>query len=524
MAGELTTAIGLGAVLKPYKQDDTIRREMLRTMARDKLAKDAKGNSDKDNASLLKSMVVTNKDLYRPFANSMKEVQAGIVNKYNEYKNDGQGNVMPRLWDYYINEAQPKQQALLQANDMAVRYMKDNNGKFVINPEVASSLYSANSAGDFYKKVAEQNDKTLITDGENGWQYMPVPVYDFKRFETVKPEDYEYTSHVSNIGSGLVQVQDEGILPKQYLSQKRESLADDPAYQMYIYATAPKDVKADEAKMQQYIANDLMERENRLSELRAYKPRVMNTPSPYKGSSISIGGNVVSQNDAFVLTKQDGTLTFMANDGTKSNIGQSKSVHNPKTKTYTQVPDNTVVTADEVYSLGTVGTKGLVDNSWTFSRYYVISDEPSSILQEPPKYNSGNTVSVNGRITQILKGVKEVTTDSKQTSSRFYNEPFVVIKSSNKGYNETYIVPMSQVASQYDAFTVDKNGSPLRVPGMSPQQKAAPAPATPKAAPATPKATPATPKAAPKKQKQSDIDKVIEDEFGGIKVSKTKKK
>ena len=39
-----------------------------------------------------------------------------------------------------------------------------------------------------------------------------------------------------------------------------------------------------------------------------------------------------------------------------------------------------------------------------------------------------------------------------------------------------------------------------------------------------PKATPATPKAAPKKQKQSDIDKVIEDEFGGIKVSKTKKK
>ena len=30
-----------------------------------------------------------------------------------------------------------------------------------------------------------------------------------------------------------------------------------------------------------------------------------------------------------------------------------------------------------------------------------------------------------------------------------------------------------------------------------------------------------TPKAAPKKQKQSDIDKVIEDEFGGIKVSKT---
>lgn len=83
---------------------------------------------------------------------------------------------------------------------------------------------------------------------------------------------------------------------------------------------------------------------------------------------------------------------------------------------------------------------------------------------------------------------------------------------------------MSQVASQYDAFTVDKNGSPLRVPGMSPQQKAAPAPATPKAAPATPKATPATPKAAPKKQKQSDIDKVIEDEFGGIKVSKTKKK
>ena len=76
MAGELTTAIGLGAVLKPYKQDDTIRREMLRTMARDKLAKDAKGNSDKDNASLLKSMVVTDKDLYRPFANSMKEVQA----------------------------------------------------------------------------------------------------------------------------------------------------------------------------------------------------------------------------------------------------------------------------------------------------------------------------------------------------------------------------------------------------------------------------------------------------------------
>ena len=57
---------------------------------------------------------------------------------------------------------------------MAVRYMKDNNGKFVINPEVASSLYSANSAGDFYKKVAilvvglmEESLLRLRTIGKN---------------------------------------------------------------------------------------------------------------------------------------------------------------------------------------------------------------------------------------------------------------------------------------------------------------------------------------------------------------------
>lgn len=435
MAGELASAIGLGAVLKPVKEDNTIRNAMLKQMAL-RNTKSKNDDDDKDAASTLKDMVATKGDLLPAYSEAMKKTNGELVGKAMEIFNDGKPNPKTRLWEYYTQNILPKQQGITTSNSEANNYIKaSKENKNIGYDDVINGFLTEKDINKLHQTISAHQDPTVMSTDDGYFSYIPVSPFDYSKWSKIDSKTSYIADgrpEVTNVGGVLNTVQKMTLNP-DIKAAKREQLLNDQTYVLGIGKRIDYATRSDAALYQQAVLDAAD------ADVEKYFPtyyeKVTNTNAPKPQSTNVFGGTSKDwSNEKWrVATQASGSMsfsTFMKDsdgslyedvNGNKKEIGK--------------------VTLGEGYIpswLGTAGEEPL--NNWSSTSAFNIT-----------KGTKEANFSKQGVYLGTFNGY---TYTNKSTGKETHSNAYYALIKSGKGENtQYYLLPYKNVSGAIKSYT-----------------------------------------------------------------------
>ncbi len=428
MSGELTTAIGLGARLKPI--DTRSNSNMLmKQIAKDK---DNKKKVSEDVNKIIDDMVVTDGNMLPAWSERMKTINSDVVNKAMEYINDGKPNPQVRLWQYYTNNVAPQQQLLTQGNKKAMEYL-NNNGKHLVYDDVTNLLSTEKDMAKVQQIIADKKDNSLMGSEDGGFSFIPIQNYDYKEFLKVdKSSDYVPSAKpIDYIHNGLITTTTDYKLNPDVESAKRDLLLNDPHYMIVKAHAAPVDVRTDPQKLNEFLLNAVDEDMKKLSYSKT-KQSTYNAPKtgvkPRKGSDDS--DDYGNPNQRFIVEEADPNVDLFMS--TKNKYGNYIRFSPQKRWV---IKDNSTTGENKRLSISSTNALNMKTGKWGELNGSV------RILEAWRGYNMKDT---NGKV--VSGGKKDyVVVQTEQRGGK--NKPNILTN---------YLVPKEVIGTKLKAYTSDK--------------------------------------------------------------------
>lgn len=406
------------AVLEKQKRDAALNNQ--------RQAKDASELGD-----LRKSMIVTDKNLTKPFANKIIDAVEDWYKRADEYTRDGKGDVIPRLIRYRDTVTQPIIMSARSGNTEALKYGEyaaDENN--LADPTLAGLLRTANSVDEIDTYIKSQNDPYLMSDNQGNFAFFGE-----KRFGPSKA-DYLKVDETRDFvvdpkgqrktypDAGVVEYTDKFVLNPIRIAQMKSSLLSDPIFNRSVFHSMSPQDRKDPNKFkeaQEQLASQIL---GTIPSEFYGKPQRMNLPKD--ASSTRIG--------------------FSTDGGTNGRFNVEKTTPNSVQFATTDQNDNIVtkIRVNNGYSIQPIaGSEGSLNKYWASDVAYNIKTGEKE-----------NGFDKKG----VLEGVVTEWEMEGGGKIKKFNQPMAVISTGTSDNKERYLVKYNPLKGEIKAATVDKKG------------------------------------------------------------------
>lgn len=380
--------------------------------------------------------VITDKSLKKPFANDMMKVNMEMLQKMNEYQNDGKGNAKNRFLADYTSNFLPRIQSLKAGNTEALRY-EDlvQNGKIRGYESVLEKINTGDSTSELNEEVQRLGDNKLMSDDIGNFSFIGVSPYDYSKFNKLEDNDYlpEKIGTPRPIGLGQAEISVTRDLNPQVFQAKKQSLLSDASFINNVYHDAPLEIRKDPESFRQYLGDEV---DALAAGLQQQVKRSYTQAIPRAATNVNIGFNKngTGSNERFTVTEitpgvvQDATLVEKGLE--KGNVAAQLRVN-------------------KGYALKDLTASENAPQYWSAENAF---DVGSGKLVKGFK-KKGSLVAVNEE-SQLE--------DRKGNVLHKFENPMAVIKvEEGEGSNKktkVYTIPYNSVKGEIKGYTADKKG------------------------------------------------------------------
>lgn len=370
--------------------------------------------------------VITDKSLKKPFANDMMKVNMEMLQKMNEYQNDGKGNAKNRFLADYTSNFLPRIQSLKAGNTEALRY-EDlvQNGKIRGYESVLEKINTGDSTSELNEEVQRLGDNKLMSDDIGNFSFIGVSPYDYSKFNKLEDNDYlpEKIGTPRPIGLGQAEISVTRDLNPQVFQAKKQSLLSDASFINNVYHDAPLEIRKDPESFRQYLGDEV---DALAAGLQQQVKRSYTQPMPRTPGNVNIG--------------------FSAEGGSNGRFNVEKTTPNSVQYATTDQNDNIVtkIRVNNGYNIQPIaGSEGSLNKYWASDVAYNIKTGEKE-----------NGFDKKG----VLEGVVTEWEMEGGGKLKKFDQPMAVISTGTADNEEKFLVKYNPLRGEIKAATVDKKG------------------------------------------------------------------